>query len=225
LRLLIILTGIWVMSKETVSKSPGYPHRIQPVQANRSPSSPVSSMESIPKGPQQNVRRPLDLQRSSTSPPSPGTNRMQLVSHERANSAGVLGARREIPIIGRSVEIGTSLLPPGSCYSRDEAGLHAASQRGDPGSTTRSSVSGPLHHAIDDRERVPPMGHLGTSQTTDRATALKPSERESGNEPVDREEGKEMFEGQETKQHPKKLKWGKFRAACRSLATPCVRPT
>ena len=227
LRMLIMLTGIWVMSEEGWSdmfpKSSGVMKRPREDHTSRSASTMVSSTESIPKGSPQEPPKSYRLQQVSASPSRRWTGCLDSPSHVRASSSRRLRLRRETIDASQRLEDTAPIAKSASCCGQEEAG-----------SSTSTEISRRPVRAVPLN-----LGNVNDSKTRQETTLFVESEgrpqalaktptsileqHASEGRPVDLEVEKERSEVDERRRQQRK--WEKIRAACKSLAGPCITPT
>ena len=221
LQTLIILTSIWVISKEgwsgTLSRSSE--SFIKPRQdiAHGSPPTVVSSIETIHKESPLLRRRPFRPQRSSTSHLSQQVADHQSASAGRANSTKSISAQRTSLNVAQSDESNTSSLSPELCCGQYEADRYRSTVVAVGGQGKASSLALWRHIDVTNRqERSPPMDIPETPQDCAKAP-LSPLNRNMLG-PGKAGEKKASKDGVK----PRAKKLGQFRAACKSLVSPCM---
>lgn len=224
LQILIILTGIWVISKqgwsEGLSKGPDLIDKSRRESGDRSPSSVVSSTENIFKGSSQHKVAPFRNQRSSTSP-SPRRAGKQPALSDRANSMGALGIRTATASVPPTVNGGV-LLPPSAHHSYQQhterckptLGMEAHGQ-------TPGFASGGFGDATNAQNSLSSMEINATLQDGAKALPLVVDENVHGGGSEEREAPYQDEEKGGLKKRP--IKFVRFRAARRSLVDCCIR--
>ena len=221
---LIILTGIWVISKqgwsEGLSKGLDLIDKSRQESGDRSRSPVVSSTETISKGSPQHEVAPFRNQRSSTSP-SPRRAGKQPALSDRANSMGALGIRTATAGMPRTAN-GSALLLPSAHHSYQQHTERCKPKPGmDAHGKTSSFASGRLGDTTDSQKSLLPMEINATLQDDAKAPPLTADENVLGCGSEEREALYQNEEKEGLKRRPNKLV--KFRAACKSLVDPCMR--
>ncbi len=224
LQILIILTGIWVISKQRTSE--GLSKGLHPIDMSRresgerSASPVISSTQALWKEPARREMRLSLTQRSSTSPSAQRADKQSILS-SRANSMGPLGIQTSTPRLPSTINRSALLVPP-THHSYQQHTKRCKPTLGlDAHGRTSSFASGRLGDATDLLKISSSMQINATLQDGAKAPPPMIEENMLGR----RWEGKEALNQDEEKnglkKRPKKLV--KFRAACRSLIDPCLR--
>lgn len=226
LQMLIILTGIWVISKEgsseILSKSSDVINKPQQDATNRSPSTVVSSTETIPKGSPLSRRKPCSHQQSSTSPLLQRAPGSPSASPGRANSAGPTKTGTATLNVSQTVESYMLLLPSALHSCQQERELCRSTLDTDAHGQTSSLPSRRVSDATaNGQDKMPLMDVGDTPRDRIKAPASTVTANIVGHGCVEKEAVKKEPEQDGLRSHSKKL--ARFRAACRSLVGPCIR--
>lgn len=204
LRILIILTGIWVMSKEgwsdTLSRS-SMVKKQRGESTNGSPSAVVSSIGGVPWASPSDSRRSFHLDRSSASLFSQRTSLKQFALNRRRHSADSSVTRRETVDVSQAAEINTFLLPAALCYGQEQV-EHLANRGSE---------------CIEDDTHLPEK-HPGDDADAPKPSAVPECLLQDGsvregpyNEEQHTDEGKE-----------RQRRWKRFVTNVKTLAGPCI---
>lgn len=224
LQILIILTGIWVISKQGWSE--GLSKGLDPVDisrresGDRSPSPVIPTTEATWKeSPRREVRQSR-TQRSSTSPSAQRADKQSVLS-SRANSTGALGIRTATPSMPQTTK-GSALLLRSTPHSYQQ---HTEQCKPTPGldahGKTSSFASERLVDATDLQKNSSSMEINATLQYGAKAPPSRVDAYVLGRRSEGKEALNQVDKNDGLKKRPKNLV--KFRAACRSLVAPCIR--
>lgn len=225
LRMLIILTGIWIMSKEgrgeAFSKSLGIHNKPSRDCTDGSPTSVASGAEpSLERSPSSR-HIPFRLHRSSTSPQSHKSGAKKSAPPQRAKSSGASGTPRKTVNAPQSATRNTQLLSCALCGGQEEAQQHRSTLDADAYGKTSNLASGRLKDATNCQETIPSVKPRYSFH--ERTKSMTPMLGGNGfdRESIDSEvvKGKLEKDGLETR----RKKMVRFHAACKSLIRPCVR--
>ncbi len=224
LRMLIILTGIWVMSQEgwpgIFLKSSDVINPSRQDSPNGSPSTAISRAETDLERSPQPRRRPFRIHRSSTSPPSQREARKESAPLGRAESTRPSGTRRVTVNVPQPTEGSMPLLPSTLCCAEDEVELRRTTDIARREKTS-SLALGPLSDAINRHDRMWAMNAKDQPRVDVMVPASALNVNQLGHGFVEREAVKEAPEKDGLKLRPKKLV--RLHAACKSLLGPCTR--
>jgi len=224
LQMLIILTAVWVMSKEgsteILSRSLDVINKPREEIIHRSPSAASVSTVTGPQGSPLPRRKTSICQRSSTSPSFlKRASGSQLAGSSKVGSATMLRSRTAALTVPLSSESHTLPLSPALQSRQQEAERRTSTTsmdgQGQPSSLASRKSSGASAKRMD---RLPLADCEET--TRDRVRVSASSVPENTNGRLDKHEVKESAQSG-LKLRPKKLV--KFRAACKSLVDPCRR--
>jgi hypothetical protein len=226
LQMLIILTAVWVMSKEgsteILSRSLDMINKPRAENVDRSPSATSPNPETGPQGSPPPRRKLSSCQRSSTSPNFlKRASSSQLAGSSKVGSTTMLRSRTTALTVPLNNESHTLPLPPAiqPCQQEAERRTTATSMDGQGRSSSMASQKS-IGARANQMDRLPLVGSRETSRDRVRVSASSVPEMANGGGRLDEHTVKES-EQSGLKLRPKKLV--KFRAACKSLVGPCRR--
>jgi hypothetical protein len=224
LRMLIILTGIWVTFKEgwseVPSKAGGMTKKAREDHTSRSLSNRDSSTESIPKGSSQERWKPCRMQRASTAPSAQRSGGKSSALSGGANTVRPLGTRRETANVPPSLQRNPRMILHTSSGDKEEAGLSNLMTNSNFNARTDGLASEFFSDATKPQE-TRSGGDEGAVQMSVQTSASTMNKSLLRQVPVILEGKKVSSEVDKGNRHLRR--WGKFRAACKSLAGPCMR--